>query len=284
MAARYHTPMEAVSDINALAALVAAHPKLFVLTGAGCSTGSGIPDYRNDDAQWKRAPPMELKQFLGSAAARQRYWARSFVGWPSFADARPGPAHHALVGLASLGHVHRLVTQNVDGLHSRAGSNAVIDLHGRNDRVRCIECGAISERKQLQRALWQHNPGFRTLTGRAAPDGDADLENVDTTLFRVPACLECGGILRPDVVFFGDGVPRARVEAAYAALESADALLAVGTSLMVYSGFRFCRRAAELDMPIAIVNRGRTRADPLAELKFTDDCGTVLEQLVRALA
>ena len=276
--------MSVVSDIATLSTFVASHPRLFVLTGAGCSTGSGIPDYRDDEAAWKRSPPMELAQFLGSAAARQRYWARSCVGWPLFAAAVPGRAHLALLALASMGYVHRLVTQNVDGLHTRAGSTEVSDLHGRNDRVRCIGCGFVSSRERFQHALWQRNPGFRGLSGQIAPDGDADLGHVDVAAFEVPACEQCGDVLRPDVVFFGDSGPKARVEAAYAALERADAVLAVGTSLMVYSGFRFCRRAAELDMPIAIVNRGRTRADPLARFKVRRDCAEVLEQLVHELS
>lgn len=275
--------MHNITDVSELTAFVASRPKLFVLSGAGCSTGSGIPDYRDDGGQWKRSPPMELRQFLGSAAARQRYWVRSFVGWTQFQAAKPSRAHYALLALEEAGHVRCLVTQNVDGLHSRAGSGSVIDLHGRNDRVRCHGCGAVSSRQQYQRELWVRNPTYRELSGRLAPDGDADIDEVDASRFDVPVCEMCGGVIRPDVVFFGDAVPRARVEAAYAALGHADAVLVVGTSLMVYSGFRFCRHAAETDVPIAIVNRGQTRADHLAELKISGDCGEVLQSLTRDL-
>ena len=272
-----------MAGMTDLVALVRARPRLFVLTGAGCSTGSGIPDYRDETAAWKRAPPMELKAFLGSDAARRRYWARSYAGWEVFAAARPNRAHTALAALERAGFVACLVTQNVDGLHARAGTGSVIDLHGRNDRVRCIECDRLESRAEYQGRLAALNPELAGLRGRPAPDGDADLGDIDTERFEVAACVACRGVLRPDVVFFGDGVPRERVARAYAALEQADALLAVGTSLMVYSGFRFCRAAAEREIPIAIVNRGRTRADALAALKIERDVGEALEQLVRGL-
>jgi len=226
---------------------------------------------------------MHLSRFLGSEQARRRYWARSLLGWPVFSAARPGRAHRALRELERGGRVRALVTQNVDGLHSRAGSHGVIDLHGRNDRVLCTGCGAAMARDRFQGELVHRNPRFAHLEATPAPDGDADLGEVDFNRFEVPACPQCGGVVRPDVVFFGDAVPRARVEAALEALRGADMLLAVGTSLMVYSGYRFCREAEEREIPIFILNRGRTRADPIARGKLEADCGAVLEDIARAL-
>jgi len=266
-----------------LAEAVRAHRRLLVLTGAGCSTGSGIADYRDGDGNWKRSPPIELSAFLSSDHVRRRYWARSLVGWRSFSRARPGPTHRALVRLEQAGFVHGIVTQNVDGLHQAAGSHAVIDLHGRNDQVVCVGCGERADRERFQGELVRTNPGFDRLDAAAAPDGDADLERADLAGFEVPSCPHCGGVVKPDVVFFGDSVPRERVARAYRALEAADALLAVGTSLMVYSAFRFCRAAAETGKPILIVNRGRTRADDLAACKVAADCARVLERLLARL-
>jgi NAD-dependent SIR2 family protein deacetylase len=259
------------------------HPRLFVLTGAGVSTASGIPGYRDATGNWRRKPPVTHQEFTRSEATRKRYWARSFVGWPAIAAAPPNPAHEALAGLERLGRVARLVTQNVDGLHQRAGSENVIDLHGRLDRVVCLDCAATFPRSRLQSTLQDANAAFMDCAGGIAPDGEADLETAFEA-FTVPACPLCGGVLKPDVVFFGDGVPRSRVEAAFHSLSEADAVLIVGSSLMAYSGYRFCERAQALGKPIAAINRGRTRADGLFRLKIDADCVPTLATLVQRLA
>lgn len=254
-------------DIDALAAFVTAHPRLAVLTGAGVSTASGIPDYRDDRGAWKRSPPMQHQVFMESQAARQRYWARALIGFRALQEATPNSAHRALARLEALGHVSGVITQNVDGLHQRAGSRRVIDLHGRADRVRCMGCGARRRRDALHAELEARNPAWLTARAEAGPDGDADLET-DFSTFRVPSCARCGdGIYKPDVVFFGDSVPRTVVEAAFTLLADSDALLVVGSSLMVFSGYRFARAAARDGRPIACLNRGRTRADELYALK-----------------
>lgn len=253
------------------------HRRVFVLTGAGCSTGSGIPDYRDADGQWKRSPPVTYQAFTGDALTNRRYWARSFIGWPRIAQARPNAVHRALADWEPQGRLSTLLTQNVDGLHQRAGSRIVIDLHGRLDGVVCLGCGDVSARSALQERLAALNPAWADLDAATAPDGDADLDGHDFASFRVPDCVRCGGMLKPDVVFFGENVPRQRSQQAIAALQASDALLVIGSSLMVYSGFRFARMASEAGLPVAILNRGRTRADDLASLKLEDDAATVLE-------
>jgi NAD-dependent SIR2 family protein deacetylase len=262
-----------------LDAFLARHRRLFVLTGAGCSTRSGIPDYRDADGSWKRGSPMTFQAFIGSEAARRRYWARSFAGWPRIAAARPNRAHAALARLEARGGTELLLTQNVDGLHQAAGSRRVIDLHGRLDQVRCLGCGAPLARAAMQAELDRLNPGWGA-AGAAAPDGDAEVEAAAIAGFAVPPCAACGGILKPDVVFFGENVPRERVEAAFAALDRADAMLVVGSSLAVYSGYRFAVAAAAAGKPVAAVNLGRTRADHLLALKVEAECGAALSFLL----
>ncbi len=257
---------------------LSAHDRVFVLTGAGISTASGIPDYRDADGQWKRTPPVTWQSFTGDRLTHARYWARSFIGWPRMAGARPNAAHQALARWQHGGRLACLLTQNVDGLHQRAGSDAVIDLHGRIDQVICLACQGRTPRAELQVRLHQANPAWHGLEAGTAPDGDADLDGQDFSRFSVPACLDCGGMLKPDVVFFGENVPRARYEAARQALADADALLVIGSSLMVYSGYRFARMAHEAGKPIALLNRGRTRADDLASLRLEGDCVAVLPQ------
>lgn len=278
-AAPRSTPPDEAAAVDALGRFAAAHRTLFVLTGAGISTGSGIPDYRDADGAWKRVPPVTLQAFTADAATRRRYWARSLAGWAPFAAARPNAAHHALARLQDAGRVGMLLTQNVDGLHQRAGSTGVIDLHGRLDQVICLGCGACHPRAEFQMSLLRRNPGWGRHMAAVAPDGDADLEGVDFAAFDVPDCSACGGMLKPDVVFFGQSVPRARVEAATAGLHASDAMLVVGSSLMVWSGFRFARMAAAAGIPLAILNHGRTRADDLATLKVQADCTRVLPAL-----
>jgi NAD-dependent SIR2 family protein deacetylase len=216
---------------------------------------------------------------VGDTLARKRYWARSMLGWRTMATARPTAAHRALARLEQAGRIQLLVTQNVDGLHNAAGSAQVVDLHGRIDTVCCLGCGARSPRQALQDELVSRNPLWLALDARSAPDGDADLEAQDFAEFDVPACTQCGGMLKPDVVFFGENVPRARVAAVRAALAQADALLVAGSSLMVYSGYRFVEEAVAAGKPVAAVNRGRTRADAVLTLKVEHEVGAALEAL-----
>jgi NAD-dependent SIR2 family protein deacetylase len=264
---------------GSLIEFIAEHPRLFVLTGAGCSTGSGIPDYRDADGEWKRGRPVMFQDFLTSAHARRRYWARSLVGWCRIRSAKPNAAHRSLASLERRGRITQLVTQNVDGLHQAAGSTNVIDLHGRVDVVRCMACDRSVPRETVQADLIRCNPEFAALDAPEAPDGDADLEALSFDAFDVPDCETCGGLLKPDVVFFGESVPRERVSAAMSALSESDAMLIVGSSLMVYSGYRFAEAMAKAGKPIAAVNLGRTRADELFALKVEQHCADALSPL-----
>lgn len=259
--------------------LFASASKVVALTGAGISAASGIPTYRNDAGDWQRSEPIQHREFLEREDARRRYWARSMAGWPHVADSEPNRAHYALAALEKSGHISLLATQNVDGLHQRAGHQNVVDLHGRIDQVKCLECSSNMHRGELQQVLTDLNPAWSATITAIRPDGDADVEPAIVDYMTVPDCHRCGGVLMPDVVFFGGTVPRERVEATRAALEDADALLVAGSSLQVFSGYRFVRMAAEMDKPIVIVNRGVTRADNLATLKIGDDAGEVLTQL-----
>ena len=256
------------------------HPRLLVLTGAGVSTASGIPDYRDLEGGWKRPAPMTLQQFMGSELARARYWARSMIGWHNVARAQPNAAHRALAELERRGHIELLVTQNVDRLHQRAGSRKVVDLHGRLDRVRCMACRRRLDRDGFQQQLEQANPDWLQHEAEIAPDGDVYLEGVDFSRFEIPPCPHCGGVLKPDVVYFGEGVPRHRVHRANRALKCADALLVAGSSLMVFSGYRFAAMAQRLGKPVAAINHGHNRADPILHLKIEADCGEALNALL----
>ncbi len=268
-----------MNAIDPLREFVAAHEKLFVLTGAGVSTDSGIPDYRDADGQWKRQPPVTFQAFMGDLAVRKRYWARSMLGWSFFVTAQPNAAHRALAELERRGRIEMLLTQNVDGLHQRAGSTRVIDLHGRLDTVRCMDCEAHSDRASLQARLEQANPGWLPRMATVAPDGDADIE-ADFSAFAIPACEICGGTLKPDVVFFGENVPRERVLDAMKHLHASDAVLVVGSSLMVYSGLRFVHAAHKAGKPIAALNLGRTRADELLSPKIEAPIAATLLTLI----
>ncbi|WP_407152735.1 NAD-dependent protein deacetylase [Bradyrhizobium sp. ORS 86] len=265
---------------HVLEQFVARHQRLFILTGAGCSTNSGIPDYRDSNGNWKRTRPVTIQAFLGEAGTRQRYWARSMVGWRRFGRAAPNGAHRALARLEEQGRCELLLTQNVDRLHQAAGSQRVIDLHGRLDVVRCLGCAATMPREQFQGELARLNSAWLAFDAADAPDGDADLDHEDFSSFNVPPCEACGGVLKPDVVFFGENVPRDVVASAQAHLEQADAMLIVGSSLMVYSGYRFVRMAEQRGVPIAAVNLGRTRADELLTLKVEEQCEIALSFLL----
>lgn len=272
------------TEVDRLSDFLQPYRRLFVLTGAGCSTESGIPDYRDADGAWKHRQPMKYQEFVGSAEARRRYWSRSLIGWGRIAAAQPNAAHDGLARLEAAGRVGCLVTQNVDRLHSKAGSRQIIDLHGRLDRVECLGCHMTYRRDAFQDELRRLNPGWQSVSAEIRPDGDADLSGVDESLFQVPDCLRCGEVLKPGVVFFGETIPRRRVERAFAALDEADAMLVAGSSLMVYSGYRFVRKAAQRNLPVAILNLGRTRGDEEATLKVTARCGEILPQLAVRLA
>ncbi|GAB0103120.1 hypothetical protein JMUB6875_20920 [Nocardia sp. JMUB6875] len=257
--------------------------RLAVLTGAGISTDSGIPDYRSPDAPPRN--PMTYQQFVGDPVFRQRYWARNHVGWRRMDAARPNPAHRALSRLERAGVVTGLITQNVDLLHTKAGHRRVVDLHGIYARVTCLSCGALSSRMSLADRLEAANPGFAEafpLDGlEVAPDADAVVD--DTASFRMVDCLICGGLLKPDIVYFGESVPKPRVATAFDLVDSADALLVVGSSLTVMSGLRFARHVAKSGRPVIILNRSRTRADNLATLTLDTGCAPVLTALADAL-
>jgi NAD-dependent SIR2 family protein deacetylase len=273
-----------MSDIDKLVEFFRAHESVTVLSGAGCSTGSGIPDYRDEEGNWKHAQPVQYRDFVTCIDVRRRYWARSFAGWSRIAFARPNAAHAALADLEFAGHTGSLITQNVDNLHRMAGSRNVIDLHGVLQKTRCLCCGASGKRNEWQARLKDYNPGWQSPVAAYTPDGDAELSASDYRSFNVPDCPSCGGIVKPDVVFFGEAVPSARVSAAAERLQQSDALLVVGSSLMVFSGYRFARLAREARIPVVIVNRGRTRADDIATQKLERDCAEVLPRLVSRLA
>jgi NAD-dependent SIR2 family protein deacetylase len=280
----------AVSD--ALADFLGNSRRLVVLTGAGCSTESGIPDYRSPGGAWTRHKPIYYSAFVRSEEVRRFYWARSFRGWPRFAAARPNDAHRALAALEADGRVHFLITQNVDDLHAEAGSRRVVQLHGRNRVVVCLDCGCefaradVQERLAAANAQWLARAPWAQLRGDEAdfaPDGDANVAREMIGDFVVPLCERCGGVLKPAVVFFGESVPPRKVALAMEHVDEADALLVAGSSLTVWSGFRFVKRAAERGIPIAIVNVGPTRGDALASLKIEAACGATLSAAAGAV-
>ncbi len=257
------------------------HGRLVVLTGAGLSTDSGIPDYRGPGPRARTGGPMTYQEFVSGPAARQRYWGRSHLGWSRMGGASPNAGHRALAALDP----DLLITQNVDGLHEAAGSRRLVALHGRIADVICLSCRRTSSRAALATRMVSANPGYAEVHAAAEmrPDGDVELD--DTTDFVVPDCEGCGGVLKPDVVFFGENVPPARVQRGYDAVDALtpdDALLVVGSSLTVMSGFRFVRRATRADIPVVIVNRGTTRGDNLATVKLEAGCSEFLTALISA--
>lgn len=256
-----------------------------VLTGAGCSTESGIPDYRGPETRRRARNPIQYKAFVGDPEARRRYWARAIVGWRKFAGKEPNPAHHALAQLETRGRLSGLITQNVDRLHQAAGSRTIIELHGALADVVCLECRLHLDRESVQAELHELNPGYVDAFRAAemAPDGDADVLEEAIATFRVYDCPRCGGPLKPHVVFFGEGVPATRVQAAWDIIDEADALLVVGSSLAVFSGYRFVRGAPARNKPVAIVNLGETRGDKHAELKVDARAGELLPLLADAI-
>ncbi len=276
--------MSVLPDVDAAAAVteLLLGRRWVALTGAGMSTDSGIPDYRGPTSV--RATPMQYGEFVRSEESRRRYWARSYLGWRRIGQAAPNAGHRALVELEDAG-LQGVLTQNVDGLHAAAGSAGVIDLHGRIADVVCLDCGRISPRLELQQRLADLNPDLNEPPvlehAELRPDGDAVVE--DWHRFRLAACADCDGLLKPDVVFFGESVPKPRVEGAYALVDRAEVLVVLGSSLTVMSGLRFVRHQTKHGRPTVVVNRGRTRGDDLATLKLERGCSETLTGLVERL-
>ncbi|MCX5064164.1 NAD-dependent protein deacetylase [Streptomyces sp. NBC_00452] len=256
---------------------------VLVLSGAGISTESGIPDYRGEGGSLSRHTPMTYQDFTAGAKARRRYWARSHLGWRTFGRARPNAGHRAVAAFGRHGLLAGVITQNVDGLHQVAGSGDVVELHGSLDRVVCLSCGAVSPRRELARRLEAANPGFEPAAAAINPDGDADLTDDQVGDFRVLPCTLCGGILKPDVVFFGETVPPRRVDHCRALVHEAASLLVLGSSLTVMSGLRFVRQAAKADTPVLIINRDPTRGDRHALTRIMLPLGTTLTTLADQL-
>ena len=264
---------------------VLAGRRVAVLTGAGMSTDSGIPDYRGPDSP--PSNPMTIRQFTSDPVFRQRYWARNHVGWRHMDDTQPNAGHRAVAALQRNGVVNGVITQNVDLLHTKAGSRDVINLHGTYARVICLSCGQSRSRAALAKELDALNPGFAErveAAGGLAVAPDADAVVADTTSFRYLDCASCGGMLKPDIVYFGENVPKSVVEQAFSLIDGADALLVAGSSLTVFSGYRFVRHAAALGIPVAIVNRGPTRGDDLATVKVDGGCSALLTLLSEELS
>jgi NAD-dependent SIR2 family protein deacetylase len=259
--------------------------RVLILSGAGLSTESGIPDYRGPTGLARRAQPMTYQVFTGGAAARRRYWARSYLGWRHIARAAPNDGHRAVAELCRRGLLTGIITQNVDGLHQAAGAFGVTELHGSLHRVVCLSCGQRTARTELERRLEAANPGWVVDVRQAAvnPDGDAVLDDEATESFQVVDCSACHGVLKPDVVFFGENVPRPRAEACYAMVERSRALVVLGSSLTVMSGFRYVRHAARLQRPVVIVNQGETRGDAYATATLDAPLGPTLTEVVAAL-
>ena len=269
------------AGVAELASFLDRHRRVLVLTGAGLSTASGIPDYRDKDGVRRGHAPVQGPEFRRSDAVRRRYWARSMVGYPTLAQAAPNAGHMALARLEQGGGVGAVITQNVDGLHQRAGSVKLIELHGNIHGVVCLECRTQYARADIQRQLLRENPQLANTGAQPLPDGDAQLEPEALEHFTVPHCARCAGVLQPDVVFFGDTIPKPRTEAALQTMADADVLLVVGSSLMVFSGYRFCKLAAETGKPIAAINAGVTRADDLLALKVAASAERVLPLLAQ---
>ena len=269
----------ALAGLDELAALVGGGG-VAVLSGAGLSTESGIPDYRGPTGLARRAEPMTYQTFTGSDQARRRYWARSHLGWRHVARAEPNDGHRAVAALQDRGLLAGIITQNVDSLHQAGGARQVIELHGSLDRVVCLGCRQRTPRDELDQRLRAANPGWQARATAINPDGDAVLTDADTAGFRIADCRACGGVLKPDVIFFGENVPRARVDECYQLVSQARTLLVLGSSLTVMSGYRFVRHAAGRGIPVAIINRGPTRGDGQASLRLDLPLGRTLASLV----
>jgi NAD-dependent SIR2 family protein deacetylase len=273
-------------QIDYLQTFLQQHQRVLVLTGAGLSTASGIPDYRDKDGVRRGRNPIQGPDFRKSEAVRRRYWARSMAGYPTLAGATPNVGHRALAELEAAGRIHAIITQNVDGLHTAAGSRKLIELHGNIHGVLCLDCRAVHPRSEIQQWFLEANPSLAPtgpageVVPEARPDGDAELELDEFQDFHLPHCSVCGGTLQPDVIFFGDNIPAQRTADALQLADEADAVLVVGSSLMVFSGFRFAKLAAQSNKPIAAINLGKTRADDLIGLKVEASAVDVLPRLL----
>ena len=269
-------------SVDSLVAILGAHRPWVALTGAGISSASGIPTYRDHKGTWLGSQPIQHDEFISDPSKRQRYWSRSALGWPRVGGAQPNESHAALVKLEHAGLLTGVITQNVDRLHQRAGSQSVVDLHGRLDRVKCLDCGQVTSREVIQSWIETNNelPNTASLTLR--PDGDADLPDHYVTDFKVPQCKKCRGVVMPEVVFFGGTVPGAVVDECYQMIDAAEGMLVVGSSLSVYSGLRFCRYTIDQGKPLIILNQGQTRADDLCTRKFSDTPFTLMAECADA--
>ncbi len=270
------------ASLDALVALLSGQP-VVVLTGAGLSTASGIPDYRGPETRRRARNPIRFAEYMASEETRARYWARSMVGWERFSSARPNAGHDALRQMERDGAIEGVITQNVDRLHARAGSERVVELHGALEDTRCLACGELESRHAVQARLRAENPRFSTAPSELAPDGDAEIPAEALAGFVPPSCVRCGGALKPNVVFFGENVRPATLADAYALFDASSVLLVVGSSLAVFSGYRFVRRAKDRGMPVAIVNLGESRGDDLADVRIERDSSDVLPALAGAL-
>lgn len=268
--------------IDRLAELISER-RVSVLTGAGISTDSGIPDYRGPQGSLTRRAPIRYHEFVHSAEDRRRYWARSYRGWPYMRDRQPNISHEIVTRLQRAGHFGPVITQNVDGLHRSAGSDPVLELHGALDAVVCLHCGRRRDREEIQTEMEAQNPGRRDHAIEIAPDGDAELDPDHIREFVPPVCDHCGGALKPDVVLFGESVPKSRVDRAFSIVDASQMLLVLGSSLTVYSGYRFAERAVATGKPVVLVNLGTTRADPIASLKIDAPLAPTLSDLADRL-
>ncbi|MBV1878988.1 MAG: NAD-dependent protein deacetylase [Pseudomonadales bacterium] len=259
------------------------HPRLIIITGAGCSVASGIPAYRDYDGHWQRSAAIQHQEFISQLQSRKRYWARSLFNWPTIYAARPTAAHYALASLEKLGYCQLLVTQNVDRLHQHAGHQNVIDLHGRLDKIVCLSCNRNADRHLIQQQLLSMNAGLSHKWQHSETDPSNELEDSLTQLIDIPECHFCGGILKPDVVFYGGAVKKHTSQLISESINSADAILVVGSSLTVFSSFRFCRQAYKQSIPVAAINQGKTRADEFLSLKINSDCQQTLYSLSQYL-
>lgn len=268
--------------IKALEDFLISRPKMLVLTGAGISTESGIPDYRSEGVGLyarSNSRPVQHIDFLRSPAVRKRYWARNFIGWPRFSQIQPNATHHALARFESEGRIQGIVTQNVDRLHTKAGSKNVIEIHGSGYTVKCLLCDYRVPRHDFQETLKSMNTHMSDTTQMMRPDGDVDIPQEEIDGFRIPNCPDCGGNLKPEIVFFGDNVPRDRIEKIREMVSNSDGLLVLGSSLLVFSGYRLVLQTNELELPVVIVNIGPTRGDHLATIKMSAKCGDVIPKL-----
>ena len=256
--------------VDSLSAILESHAPWVALTGAGISSASGIPTYRDHAGTWLGSQPIQHDEFISEPVKRQLYWSRSALGWPRVGAAQPNASHTALVKLEQAGLLTGVITQNVDRLHQRAGSQRVIDLHGRLDQVKCLDCGHITTREAIQNWIEAHNALPNTSALKLRPDGDADLPGHYVSDFRIPQCQQCGGVVMPEVVFFGGTVPRPIVDECYQMIDASEGMLVIGSSLSVYSGLRFCRYAVDQGRPLIILNQGQARADNFCTRKFSD--------------